>query len=838
MSTILPKPGALLARSPLAAVLVAFLLLLLPSAFNGAPILFFDTRGYYNAGKAVFRELAELPVVGNLIALAEADRPQAAAPAPAAQPQAEQQRDEIIFARSPYYGVMIYALGSVGSPWLPAIAQLAVVTYMIWLLSSIIDDVRRRALFIAGAGAILLATPAPLFASYMMPDVFAGVTALAVLVPFLLRDRLSRRDRAAVFAILVFSLVAHTTHLLLAAVSLAAMLAYGWLRVTFREALRRCAFLGGAIAAALGLHAVFVAGAILAYGMVPSNPPFLLARMLDDGSALRWLREECADGRRFVLCRYLNRFPMDNDVFLWARDARGVFYAVPPQVRDRIIEEQGEIIGSTLAEYPEMQLAASLGNFASQVLTFHMNEFSTAERLHRLVPRYAPDWADDFSETLLARGEFPLRALSLVVYVSVAASLVGSGMVLFALASGDRRPNAGHARRTATAVVFVLGFIVANAAICGILSGPHARYQARVVWILPLIAWLALFVHWDSVAAVWRGWQRPWAPPGRPQAAGAPRVRAAALPEAPAATRVAVCIVSYNRPEGVRALLAALEHLAFAAIPPAVTVAVVDNAPDRPLEPMIAALRDRYRWPLLYGWEPVQGVSAARNRALRLAPADSDFVAFIDDDETPEPQWLDELIAVSRRFDAAMVMGTVRPAFEGPPSAWMVERRFFQVGPRADGSATRWVSSGNCLFRLDMVRALGLSFDMRFNRRGGEDEDFFGRAIRAGYRSVTASRAVTWERIPDRRMTLGWLLRRHFRMGNTLALIDRYRRPAPVRAVRAVKGFGRIALGTLQLLGSPLTGRAAAVSGLCNVCWGAGALVGLVNPSHDGSVAG
>ena len=51
-------------------------------------------------------------------------------------------------------------------------------------------------------------------------------------------------------------------------------------------------------------------------------------------------------------------------------------------------------------------------------------------------------------------------------------------------ASGD------HARDVAARqlVLAVLAALILNAAMCGVLSGPQHRYQARVVWLLPLLA--------------------------------------------------------------------------------------------------------------------------------------------------------------------------------------------------------------------------------------------------------------------------------------------------------------------------------------------------------------
>jgi hypothetical protein len=41
----------------------------------------------------------------------------------------------------------------------------------------------------------------------------------------------------------------------------------------------------------------------------------------------------------------------------------------------------------------------------------------------------------------------------------------------------------------------VVSGVILNAIVCGALSGPWGRYQARVMWLLPMIAML-LFEHW------------------------------------------------------------------------------------------------------------------------------------------------------------------------------------------------------------------------------------------------------------------------------------------------------------------------------------------------------
>ena len=54
------------------------------------------------------------------------------------------------------------------------------------------------------------------------------------------------------------------------------------------------------------------------------------------------------------------------------------------------------------------------------------------------------------------------------------------------------------AQKLLIAGVFVLVVLLANAAVCGSLSGPHDRYQARVAWIAFLVLSTGI-LYWKSV---------------------------------------------------------------------------------------------------------------------------------------------------------------------------------------------------------------------------------------------------------------------------------------------------------------------------------------------------
>jgi hypothetical protein len=125
-----------------------------------------------------------------------------------------------------------------------------------------------------------------------------------------------------------------------------------------------------------------------------------------------------------------------------------------------------------------------------------------------------------------------------------------------------------------------------------------------------------------------------------------------------------------------------------------------------------------------------------------------------------------------------------------------------------------------------------LRFDRRFNQTGGEDEHFFKQAINAGVAIRGSERAIVNEWLPASRLTLNYLLRRRFRMGGTLTLVDRLDGRPFWRLVRMVKASGRIAIGTVQTATVLTRGKVGLATALLNIAWGTGALAALLGVSY------
>jgi hypothetical protein len=120
-----------------------------------------------------------------------------------------------------------------------------------------------------------------------------------------------------------------------------------------------------------------------------------------------------------------------------------------------------------------------------------------------------------------------------------------------------------------------------------------------------------------------------------------------------------------SRVEDLVRCLIAIEQLEY----PDFEVLLVDNRPVRPAsDPLVQIAGDRPWLDVI--WEPVRGISAARNAGI--ARATGDVVAFTDDDVVVDSNWLRTIgarFAASPLVDA--VTGLILPAeLESPAQIW------------------------------------------------------------------------------------------------------------------------------------------------------------------------
>jgi succinoglycan biosynthesis protein ExoM len=275
--------------------------------------------------------------------------------------------------------------------------------------------------------------------------------------------------------------------------------------------------------------------------------------------------------------------------------------------------------------------------------------------------------------------------------------------------------------------------------------------------------------------------------------------------EHPMTDATVVAVLTYRRNDDLATAVPALLREAATITPPA-TVLVVDNDPAAGAEPLVAPLAQQG---VRYLHEPVPGIAAARNRALREAGAR--FLVFIDDDMHPADGWLAALLRTQESTGAAVVAGPVLPEYESEPDEWVQAGRFFIRRRLPTATRLDVAASGNMLLDLPQIAACGVLFDHRFGMRGGSDHLFSRTLARMGAPMVWCDEAIAFDRVPVSRMTRRWILRRAYRSGNSqvlasLALSASRTERLTVRARATAGGAARIVAGAARTLAGVLMG--------------------------------
>ena len=226
---------------------------------------------------------------------------------------------------------------------------------------------------------------------------------------------------------------------------------------------------------------------------------------------------------------------------------------------------------------------------------------------------------------------------------------------------------------------------------------------------------------------------------------------------------ITVCVCTYKRPAYLIRLMKALQEQVSDGLF-TYSIVIVDNDRERSAERVVADLEGMVPVPLRYNCEPEQNIALARNMAM--AHATGNFIAFSDDDEVPERNWLVSLYQACRKFRADGVLGPVLPLYEVEPPSWVVRGKFYERPSHATGEELTWKNTrtGNVLFR----RALLLEGEDWFRPEfgsGGEDRDFFKRMIARGHRFVWCAEAPVREVVPAERCTWSFMVRRAFLRG-------------------------------------------------------------------------
>lgn len=272
--------------------------------------------------------------------------------------------------------------------------------------------------------------------------------------------------------------------------------------------------------------------------------------------------------------------------------------------------------------------------------------------------------------------------------------------------------------------------------------------------------------------------------------------------------RISICVCTFRRPGLLKQLLCDLGKLETVGITREVEIIVADNDPANSAKPVLESWQATAPFSLTTLHVPVANISLARNATV--AAATGQWIAFIDDDETPQSDWLLRLMSTQQQFQADAVFAPVLPRYAPGTPKWIIdggyfERRRFKTGSPIDERDTR---TGNVLISVKLLRSLPGPFDTGFGRTGGEDSLLFRDLLARGAKFIWCDEAPVEEDVPLDRATATWLLRRAYRIGQTWIRAELHRREGINRTLRASYLLSR---ASIQLLISLLLAAVTAI---------------------------
>jgi len=267
--------------------------------------------------------------------------------------------------------------------------------------------------------------------------------------------------------------------------------------------------------------------------------------------------------------------------------------------------------------------------------------------------------------------------------------------------------------------------------------------------------------------------------------------------------RIDIGICTFRRPE----LEETLSSLFQLAVPPGVTVRLIvaDNDAVPSAEALVARLRQTSPFAIAYVHCPQSNISIARNACL--AASEGDYLAFIDDDETAEPEWLAALLRRAVESGADAVLGPVHAVYDAGSASWMRDGDFHSTMPVFVAGQIRTGYTCNVLLDMRSPRLAGRTFALSLGQSGGEDTHFFTQLTEAGGRIEFAPDAVIREAVPAKRASFAWLAKRRFRSGQTHGRILAAKNSGMARirqTVLAASKFGYCALVAIAMAFSPV----------------------------------
>ncbi len=412
----------------------------------------------------------------------------------------------LCFGRSFFYGVFLWVTSLGWWSFFGPVAGQALFT--IWLIHLMLrcHDVPAGPLATTLlCMGLAIFTSVSWYTSQLMPDLLLPLTVLGLWLIGFCWEKLGWGERAGLAGIILVGLLSHMSCMALA-LGLTTILFVAWLCNKFwywrlpLTILPPAAIVIASFILMPLLHFIFLGQG----GYTPGGPAFVFGRLVQDNIAQRWLAEHCpVEGIK--LCELQERLPNTGDDFLWNGSSPFMDIGGWSGEADA---ELNFLVRECLKSYPGATLWTALVATAQQLVMVAsgdgLDKYHGAAR-GTFSNSLSPAVAQAFNAARQQQEQITDSLLAAMNRIHIPIALLSTFGLAVCIGWGV------HARRYNLACLagFTLFALIGNAFICGAMSGPHDRYQSRIVWLASLVVVIAIMEAWRIWEQYWESWPVP-----------------------------------------------------------------------------------------------------------------------------------------------------------------------------------------------------------------------------------------------------------------------------------------------------------------------------------------
>ena len=443
-------------------ILLGACICMAPAFYNGFPLVYADTGTYISSGM--------VPFVPN-------DRP-------------------VI------YGLFIKSVSCGFSLWAVIFVQCLILSYVLFLVFKVLANGKKvNYAFILSLIFLTSCTGMGWYAGQLMPDIYTAISILSLGL-LLFCHKLKRVQLLIVSAILVFSVATHLSTIL---IDLLLLVVFFWVVKLKRNqaiTLKTSHFI---LPVVLVLISILSIGAInyslkKKYLLSNSGELFLMGRLIDSGVLKSFLQEKCP-ANKYVLCGCIDSIPDNNKDFLWA--ANSPLYKTggwnnPSADYHRILVD---VLKSP--KYSAMFVCNSVTSGFSQLF---QNEIGSglvsgwyAEPSSPPFGAIATHFPNEINAYKIARQNTNIwgEGLNFDLVNAVNYFLLTGSILCILLLFFERTLLQRMKPETRCMILICILGIVLNAFVTATFANVYDRLQARVSWMLLLVALLILTAEYE-----------------------------------------------------------------------------------------------------------------------------------------------------------------------------------------------------------------------------------------------------------------------------------------------------------------------------------------------------